>query len=97
MRGEAKDGPRRAAHRDAAPDASSAARDPGAGAVDRKAERSGEVRAEEVEPRADAWGKAAHLAGSSDAAASYLPQGHSGFRSAELHAISDLRFRRAFV
>ena len=62
MRGEAKEGPRRAAHRDAAPDASSAARDPGAGAVDRKAERSGEVRAEEVEPHAGAWGQAAHLA-----------------------------------
>jgi hypothetical protein len=62
MRGEAKDGSRRAAHRDAAPDGSRAARDPGESAVDRNAEPSFDVRAEEVEPHACAWGKAVHLA-----------------------------------
>lgn len=62
MRGEAKEGPRRAAHRDAAPEGGRVARDLGAGAVDRNAEGSREVRAEEVESHARAWGQAAHLA-----------------------------------
>ena len=62
VRGEAKDGPGRAAYRDAAPDDTCAARDPGAGAIDRNAEGSGEVRAEEIEPDACAGRKATHLA-----------------------------------
>src|SRR4051812_47799216 len=62
MRCKAKDGPRRAAYRDAAPDGISDACDPGAGAVDRNAERSGEVWAEKVEPCAGARDNAVHLA-----------------------------------
>src|SRR5262249_1167465 len=59
---EAEDGPRGAAHRDAAPDGRRPAHDPGAAAADREAKGSGEVRAEDVDPRVGARSKAAHLA-----------------------------------
>jgi hypothetical protein len=62
VRGQAKDGPGRAAHRDTAPDGRGAARDPSARAIDRGAQSPGEVGAEKLRPRDGAWCEGEHVA-----------------------------------